>query len=128
MRADLKKLAQSTGGEFKTAPAFGRDGAAEGIGGAQFLAEAFVKPVGSVFGPIQVSGSFFIVKVIERTEADMSKLPAERDALLLQIKRRKAAERKDLFEDGIVEALIREGKVKIHENAVRRLVAAYRQT
>jgi hypothetical protein len=48
--------------------------------------------------------------------------------VLLQLKRRKATERKDLFEDGIVSALIREGKVKIHENAVRRLVAAYRQT
>jgi peptidyl-prolyl cis-trans isomerase D len=125
---DLKKLAQSTGGEFKTAPAFGRDGAAEGIGGAQFLAEAFVKPAGSVIGPIQVSGSFFVVKVTGKTEADMSKLPAERESMLLQIKRRKATERKDLFEDGIVDALIREGKVKIHDNAIRRLVAAYRQT
>ncbi len=125
---DLKKLAQMTGGEFKSAPDFDRSGAVEGMGGASYLTEAFAKPVGAVLGPIQVSDKFFFVKVTGRTEADMSKLPTERDALVLQIKRKKASERKELFEDGVVAELIREGKVKIHEKAIRRLVAAYRSS
>lgn len=125
---DLKKLAQMTGGEFKSAPAFGRMSAVEGIGASSYLLEAFAKPVGSVLGPIQAAENFFVVKVTGRTEADIGKLPAERDALVAQIKRKKAGERKDLFEDGVVAALIREGKLKIHENAVRRLVGAYRTT
>jgi peptidyl-prolyl cis-trans isomerase D len=125
---DLKKLAQMTGGEFKSAPAFGRMSAVEGIGASSYVLEAFAKPVGSVLGPIQAAENFFVVKVTGRIEADLSKLPAERDTLASQIKRRKAGERKDLFEDGVVAALIREGKLKINDNAVRRLVGAYRTT
>ena len=123
---DLKKLAQSTGGEFKSAPEFGRDGAAEGIGGATYLVEAFVKPVGAVVGPIQVGDKFFFVKTTQKVEADKSKLPAEREAMVTAIKRKKATDRRDLFEDGVVAELIRQGKVKVHENAIRRLVGAYR--
>ena len=102
--------------------------AAEGIGASSYVLEAFSKPVGSVLGPIQAAENFFIVKVTGRTEADMSKLPAERDALATQIKRKKAGERKELFEDGVVAALIREGKLKVNERAVQRLVGAYRTT
>jgi peptidyl-prolyl cis-trans isomerase D len=124
---DLRKLAQMTGGEFKTAPAFARHEAAEGIGSGTYLLEAFAKPAGSVIGPVQVGESFFIVKVTERIEADMSKLAAERESFLVEIKRKKANERRELFEDGIVEALTREGKIKIHEASIRRLMAAYRR-
>ena len=125
---DLRKLAQLTGGEFKSPPPFGRMSAVEGIGASSYVIEAFAKPVGSVLGPIQAAENFFIVKVTGRIEADMSKLPADRDALATQIKRKKAGERRELFDDGVVAALIREGKLKIHENAVRRLVGAYRTT
>lgn len=125
---DLKKLAQMTGGEFKSTAPFGRMSAAEGIGASSYVLEAFSKPVGSVLGPIQAAENFFIVKVTGRIEADMTKLPAERDELATQIKRKKAGERRELFDDGVVAALIREGKLKIHENAVRRLVGAYRTT
>lgn len=124
---DLRKLAQMTGGDFKTAPAFARHEAAEGIGAGTYLLEAFTKPAGSVIGPVQVGESFFIVKVTEKIEADMSKLAAERESFLVEIKRKKANERRELFEDGIVETLTREGKIKIHEAAIRRLMAAYRR-
>ncbi len=124
---DMKKLAQMTGGEFKSTPSFARHEAAEGIGSANYLVEAFAKPAGSVFGPVQVGESFFIVKVTEKIEADMTKLAAERDSFLIEIKKKKASERRELFEDGIVEALTHEGKIKIHENAIRRLMAAYRR-
>lgn len=125
---DLKKLAQMTGGEFKAPPAFDRNGAAEGIGAATYLNEAFTRAPGSLFGPVQVADGFFIVKVVQKTEPDMSKFAAERDALVLELKRKKAADRRDLFEDGVLEALVRDGKVKIHDNAIRRLVASYRST
>ncbi len=123
---DLKKLAQATGGEFRTAPEFTRDGAVEGLGGASYVIEAFNKPVGSVIGPVQSGDSHFIVKVTRKVEPDMAKLAGERAKLLEAIKRRKASERREIFEDGILSQLVREGKVKIHDNAVKRLVASYR--
>ena len=123
---DLKKLAQATGGEFKAAPEFSRDGAVEGLGSASYVAEAFNKPVGAVLGPVQSGESFFIVKVTKKVEPDLSKLAAQRESLVNGIKRRKAAERRELFDDGVFFQLVREGKVKIHEKTVKRLVASYR--
>ena len=37
-----------------------------------------------------------------------------------------ARERADLFEDGVRAALIRKGKIKIHQKVIDRLVASYR--
>ena len=56
----------------------------------------------------------------------MSKLPAERETLVLSLKRKKAAERKELFEDGLLTQLIREGKVKKNQDAINRVVQGYR--
>jgi len=41
-------------------------------------------------------------------------------------KMRRAQERKDLFEDGIVAKLIDRGKVKINQDAIKRLLDSYR--
>jgi hypothetical protein len=43
-----------------------------------------------------------------------------------ELKSRKARERNMLFEDGLREALIKEGKIKIHQQVVDRLIANYR--
>ncbi len=123
---DLKKLAQATGGEFKSPPEVGRDGAVEGLGAATYISDAFDKPVGAIVGPVRAPAGAFVAKITAKTAADMSKLPAEREAILLQLKRKKATERNDLFEDGLLVQLIRQGKVKIHEDAIKRLVASYR--
>lgn len=123
---DLRKIAQSLNLEYKAIPEFSRDGAAEGIGSAGFLQEAFSQPAGSVIGPISANGQEFVVKVVEKISPDMSHLAQEREAILDGIKRKKARERDDLFEDGVLARLIKDGKVKIHEDAVKRLTQAFR--
>ena len=123
---DFKRLAKEMGGEIKTTPDFGPDGAAEGIGSANYLTEAFTKPVGTIFGPITISEQVFIVRVSGKTEADMSKMPAARDAIVTALKSKKSRERQELFEDGLVAQLIKEGKIKKNEAAIKRLAANYR--
>ena len=56
----------------------------------------------------------------------MSKLTEERANLITAIKGRKAQERKDLFEDGLVNRMIDKGKVKINQEIIRRLIDSYR--
>jgi peptidyl-prolyl cis-trans isomerase D len=124
--ADLKVVAKAMGIEIKIAPEFGRDGAAEGIGQATYLEEAFAKPVGAIVGPVTVTGRIFITRVAGKADADMSKLPEQRETLVTALKGRKARERQELFEDGILTELIREGKVKINQDVINRLVASYR--
>ena len=43
-----------------------------------------------------------------------------------ELKSKKARERNELFEAGLREQLVKEGKVKIHQDVVNRLVANYR--
>ena len=45
---------------------------------------------------------------------------------VLTLKRKKAAERKELFEDGLISQLIREGKVKKYPDVINRVVQGYR--
>lgn len=122
---DLKKVAQATGFEFRTTQEFGPDGAADGIGPAGDVIQGFTKEVGELFGPIAVGDKRFICKVAARTAPDMSKLPQERQAILTELKGKKARERAELFVDSIRTRLVREGKVKIHEDVIRRLASAY---
>jgi peptidyl-prolyl cis-trans isomerase D len=122
---DLNALAKSIGGQVKTTAPFGREGAAEGIGPATYLADAFTKPVGSIVGPINIGNQIILAKVVDKEAVDMSKLAAEREQIVTSLKRKKAAERRELFEDGLVTQLVKEGKVKKYQDNIRRVVNNY---
>ncbi|MCZ2079834.1 MAG: peptidylprolyl isomerase [Bryobacteraceae bacterium] len=123
---DLRKVARSMGLEVKTTPDFTRDAAAEGIGPASYLAEAFEKEVGAVLPPVTVDNQVFIVKVAGKTPADLTQLASQREDLVSSIRTAKARQRDELFKDGLLTQLIKDGKVKIHDAAVKRLIASYR--
>ena len=56
----------------------------------------------------------------------MSKLPAERESIVLALKRKHAQERKEMFEDGLMAELIKQGKVKKYQDTITRIVQGYR--
>ncbi len=126
LKGDLKKLAQSMGLEVKTTQDFGRDGAADGIGPATTVYQAFDQPAGSIVGPVTVEDKRFICKVESKTPADMSKLSEQRQAMVSEIKTRKARQRTELFQDSLRTALIRDGKIKIHQEVINRILDSYR--
>ncbi len=126
MNGDLEKAAKALGFEVKSPPAFDRQGAVEGLGQAAYLLQAFTKPDGSVFGPVPVQDGQIIVKVVGHEPADLSKFATQRSGIRDELKARRARERGQLFEAGLRDQLIKEGKVKIHEDVVNRLVASYR--
>jgi peptidyl-prolyl cis-trans isomerase D len=123
---DLKAAAASVGSQVKTTDFFAAEGAAEGIGPATYLADAFTKPVGSLIGPVTIGNQVFLAKVAEKQSADMGKLAAERESIVLGLKRQKAEERKVLFEDGLLTQLVKEGTVKKNQDAINRVVEMYR--
>lgn len=123
---DLKAAAKQLGSEIKTTDFFAVEGTAEGIGAGSQLTEGFSKPVGSMVGPIAIGDQVILAKVVEKQNADMSKLAAEREAIVLALKRKRAAERKELFEDGLLTQLLKEGKVKKYPETINRVVQSYR--
>ena len=124
--ADFKAVAKELGGEVKTPPQFTMEGAVEGVGSAATFAPAFNQPVGTVVGPLNVVNQEVVAKTLEKIPVDMSKFAADRSQIILDLKRKKAQERQELFYDSIVANLIREGKVKKHNDVIKRLVASYR--
>ena len=123
---DLKKLAALVGADVKTTPDFQRDGAVEGVGSATYLADAFTKPIGTIIGPVTVMGQTVVAKVAGQIPADLGLLGAEREGIVQALKSRKARSRQDLFEDGLVSELTRQGKVKIDKDMITRIRKDFR--
>jgi len=123
---DLAAAAKSMGLEVKTSDAVDRAGAIEGLGSAGMLPDAFVKPVGSIIGPNQFAAESKVVcKVVEKIPADLSALANQRVAIRDQIKSEKGRARNSLFEEGVRDALTKEGKIKVHQDVIDRLLASY---
>ncbi len=123
---DLKAAAKAVGLEVQTTAPFNRSGAAEGIGDARYLGEAFDKPVGTVVGPLNVQTQTVLVKIVDKTSADMSKIGQERETIVLQLKRKKSTERAQLLRESVLNYLAQKGKVKIHQDVMERLKDRYR--
>jgi len=122
---DTEKVAKSMGLEVVTSSNFGRADSIDGLGPASYLLDAFTKPVGSVLGPVMVTQRNVVAKVIEKTPADRTALPVEREALMHDLKQRKGQERANFLMDSILTNLTAEGKVKVHYPEIQRITASY---
>ncbi len=126
--ADLKAIAAKYKLEYKSTPEFGINGAAEGLGSAEMLREAFGKPKGYVPTPVGGGDDLFVVRVLETLPADVVALAAQRDSILQQLKQNRGRERGELFQEGLVEQLTKAGKIKMYPENVKRLLASYGAT
>jgi len=126
LNGDLKKAAQSVGVETKTSAEFSRDGNIEGLGSAAYINEAFKAPVGELLGPSAVNQSQVVYKVVARVAADASQMAAERDSMVEQLKNSRARARVEIFEDSLRQRLIKEGKIKVYQDVINRLISSYR--
>jgi hypothetical protein len=124
MNGDLKKAAASMGLEVKTSPDVDRAASIEGVGAATTIPDLFAKPVGDVLGPVTVEGQRVVAKIVSKTPADMAGLAAQSATIRDDIKSKRARDRNLLFEDGVREALMKQGKIKINQDAINRVVAA----
>src|SRR5262249_16664763 len=106
---------------------FGRADSIDGLGPASLLEDAFTKPTGEVLGPTMISARNVVAKVAEKTPADLTALPVEHDAILQEIKKRKADQRATMLMDSIVAKLADEGKVVINRKNLQAVVAGFRQ-
>ena len=91
------------------------------------IPDAFTKPVGTVIGPVPVQGRTIVYKILDRKDADLKGREAERAALITDIKKRKGSQDLALFQDSVVTKLAAEGKVKIHHDAIKRLITSFHQ-
>jgi len=89
--------------------------------------EVFLKPVNGSVGPVSAGGGEVVAKVISKTPANMSQLPAQQASIRDELKQQKARDRVQLFEDGLRKRLEQEGKLKVHQDVLSRIIQNYTQ-
>ncbi|MGD1093138.1 MAG: peptidyl-prolyl cis-trans isomerase [Bryobacteraceae bacterium] len=123
---DIDKVAKSMKLDLSQPPEFTRADSVEGLGAASYVSEAFTKPVGTVLGPIMIQTRNVVCKVVAKQAPDPAVMAQEREALLSQLKQKKAIAEYDLFMDSILSKLVSQGKVKKYPDAIKRTVASLR--
>ena len=120
---DFAKVAKEIGVEVKTGQPFNRDGSIPGLGSAHLLVGAFDLRVGSLGGPVNLSqpGSFGIYGVVERQAIDREAFERSRASLEKELLEQKRTQVFDQFREGVRLQMIRAGKLKIHEENLKRL-------
>ena len=123
--ADLEKVAKSYKLEVTKSASFTASDSVEGLGPAGSLPGVFAQPVGTVTGPLSIQGRNIVYKITESQTPDLKTFANERDTVTAELKQQKARTMYDLFQDGIMDQLRKDGKVKIHQDALRQLAASY---
>jgi peptidyl-prolyl cis-trans isomerase D len=124
--SDLKAAAKAMGLEVKVSDDFTRNGAVEGVGSAAYLQEAFSKPVGAILGPLGIAEGRVVIKVLSHTAADPSQMGEQRIAIREELKARKSRDRSMIFEAGLRQKLLQQGKIKLYQEVIARISQSYR--
>jgi peptidyl-prolyl cis-trans isomerase D len=123
---DLAKAAKELNLDMKQSNDFNREGAVEGLGSASLLGDAFKAKDGSIVGPVPAADGKAVIEVVSHTPADMANFAAQQATLRDELKNKDSRERMGLFEAGVRKALEKDGKIKIHQDTITRLVQSFR--
>ena len=105
-----------------------RQGTIESLGTASTIPDAFAKPVDTVIGPINVASGQAVIKVVSKTPADMLALPLMSNGIRDELKQQKQRDRAQLFQEGLRSRLTADGKLKIHQDVINRIVQSYQKS
>lgn len=122
----LDVVAKQLNGKVGSSVPFNRGGNAEGIGPASFVAAAFSKKPGDVFGPVLYGSGGYVVRVKGFVPANDADFEKQRVSIVQSRQQRQAESVESLYSDSIIEELRRKGKVKFNQPVIDRLVASFR--
>lgn len=124
---DLGKTAAEMKAKVIDTGLFERLGQLKDIGPAAYFGEQpWSNPVGAVVGMYRVANVNYFFKITGKQPANASELESQRGGIVAVIKERKLRERREMFEEGLVRQLKAEKKIKVNEDAIRRLATSYR--
>jgi peptidyl-prolyl cis-trans isomerase D len=127
MDGDLQKAAKSLGIEVKTSPDVDRNCAIESVGTASSVPDLFAKPAGSIVGPTTLSAGHLVAKIVSRTPANLADLAVQTASIRDELRQQKVRERAQFFEEGLRDRLKADGKLKVNQDVINRIVQSYGQ-
>lgn len=102
-----------------------RSDSSMGLGSGSAMLGAFNQPPGTITGPYVLDNKGIIVKTVAMVPADPSTLAAEKEMIVGVIRQRKERQRAELFLDGLINRLTKDGKLKVNDEAIKKLVQQY---
>ena len=124
---DIAKVAASFKLEVTKSADFTPSDSIEGLGPAGQIPTVFSEPVGTVSAPLMLQGRNIIYKITGQVTPDLKNYAHEREAVSAELKQQKARLMYDLFQDSVLNQVRADGKLKIHQDTMRQLLAGYRQ-
>jgi peptidyl-prolyl cis-trans isomerase D len=122
---DFKKAAQSLGLTPKESADFTRQGSVDNAIQASQLDDAFTLAPGQASGVLTVSSNKVVFQVISHTPADESAFAAQQNEIRQQLLDQKKAFAWEIYRKNLKQDLIRQGKLKINQEAMKQLLASF---
>jgi peptidyl-prolyl cis-trans isomerase D len=123
---DFLRTARETATKYIDTPLVDRTSTIEGVGTTLTFGETiFQLAAGAVHGPHSVGDRVYFVRIAEKKAADMTDLPAQREAILSTLRNERMIQRRELFEDGLVQNLRERGKLKVNEDVLNQLLTSF---
>ena len=121
----FKKAAQSFGLTPKESSDFTRQGSVDNAIQASQLDEAFTLAPGQTSAVVTAGNNKVVFQVISHTPADESAFAAQQKEIRQQLLDQKKALAWEIYRKNLKQELIRQGKLKINQEAMKQLLASY---
>ena len=122
---DFKKIAQSLGLAPKESADFTRQGSVDSSIQASQLDQAFTLAPGQTSGVVTAGVNKVVFQVVSHTPADESAFAAQQSQIRQQLLDQKKALAWEIYRKNLKQELIRQGKLKINQDAMKQLLSSY---
>jgi peptidyl-prolyl cis-trans isomerase D len=123
---DFQKVARTLGLTVKESKDFSSQDYVEGVGSGSQLAEAFTLNPGQTSGVVPVgTGNSVVFRVVSHTPPNEAEFAAQRDRLAEEVLDQKRSLAFEMYRQNLKQDLLRSGKLKINEQAMKAFVNLY---
>jgi peptidyl-prolyl cis-trans isomerase D len=122
---DFKKVAQSMGLTVKESKEFARQETVDNLISGTELGDAFTLAPGQVSGVVTAGANKLVFEVVSHTPADEAQFAAQKSQIEQQLLDQKKSFAWEVYRQALKQRLIKEGKLKINDQAMKQLQASY---
>ena len=122
---DFKKLAQSMSLTVKDSKDFARQETVDNLISGTELSDAFTLKPGQTSGVVTAGANKMVFQVLAQTPADESQFAAQKAQIEQQLLDQKKSFAWEVYRQTLKQRLIKEGKLKINDQAMKQLQASY---
>ncbi len=122
---DFAKLARADGYDLQESKDFTQQDSVPNLGPAQSVPEAFTLAPGQTSGVLPVEGNDVVLHVVSHTPPDQSKFASQEGQIREQLLAQKRSLAFEIYRQNLKQQMIRSGKLKINEAAMKTFLASY---